>query len=106
MAKDVVVCQVCRKLSRTFTIVWQGAYLRGKNQLLLKYILHTQEEQAHSEDHRNKGKVFSATSVTRFGQLSPNHDYRGLCQSPAGRFKEMNNNIKTQPVPALGQTVR
>ena len=62
----------------------------------------TQIEQAHPEDHGNKGKVFSASSVTGFGQLSPNSDYRGLFQSPAGRCKEMNNVI-IYPVPALGQ---
>lgn len=66
---------------------------------------HNQVEQACPEDHGNKKKVFSATSVTQFGQLSPNHDYRGLYQSPAGRFKEMNNNIVIYSGLALGQTL-
>lgn len=59
--------------------------------------------QAHPEDHGNMGKVFFATSVTQFRQLSLDHEHRGLYQSPAGRFKEINNNIIIYPVPDLGQ---
>lgn len=71
---------------------------------LLKYILPvTQVKQAYPEDQGNQRKVFSVTSVTQFGQLSPDHDYRGLYQSLAGRFKEMNNNVIIYPGPALGQ---
>lgn len=66
---------------------------------LLEYIF----AQAHPENHGNKGGVFFATPIAQFRQLSPNHDYRGLYQSPDGRFKEMNNNIIIYPVPALGQ---
>ena len=59
--------------------------------------------QAHSENHGHKGEVSFATPIAQFRQLDPNHNCRGLYQSPDGRFKEMNNNIIIYPVPALGQ---
>lgn len=59
--------------------------------------------QAHPGDYGNKGKLFFATSVIQFRQLSSDYDYRGLYRSPAGRFREMNNDIIMYPGPALGQ---
>lgn len=40
-----------------------------------------QEKQAHYEVYESKGKVFSVTSVTQLGRLSPDDDDKGLEQA-------------------------
>lgn len=101
MAWEVVkaICSVYKR-NWVFTIFFKARVIEMKR---AASEIHSAHDPA---DHGNKGKVFSASSVTGFGQLSPDHDYRGLYQSPAGRFKEINNNVITYPVPALGQMLR